>query len=376
MFSLIITIISIALVAALALATIYYGGSAFNRGSASANATKLMTQSQQILGADRLYRVDHEGTMPPSMQALVDGGYLKSIPTAAIDTKFTAQAATVSWEMVSTSSGRGYQFTASSVDAESCKNINLVSFGQNGILSAVFNGFKTQCYGPDTSNLTVLVLSDSTLFTPGGIASGLPSAPRYESGNNPSSGDWTVAPTTGAGGSGGSGTGGSGTGGSGTGGTGGSGSGGSGTGGITAAPNQLELTLTQVDSTHISLSWRVASGPMTLADFRAYGSQSGGYMQYGVNMSGPTSANYVGDLGPSGGTLSLFNPWSVPDWTLADTSYVSITFTPSYGAPYWTQLYAPFSTFGDTTQKVCFTFPAGGRDDTTLNISGQAGACP
>ena len=41
MFSLIITIISIALVAALALATIYYGGSAFNKSSATATASKL-----------------------------------------------------------------------------------------------------------------------------------------------------------------------------------------------------------------------------------------------------------------------------------------------------------------------------------------------
>ena len=45
MFSLIVTIIAIALVAALALATLYYGGSAFNQSSAKAQAAKLLNQT-------------------------------------------------------------------------------------------------------------------------------------------------------------------------------------------------------------------------------------------------------------------------------------------------------------------------------------------
>ena len=375
MFSLIITIISIALVAALALATIYYGGSAFNKGAASANASKMMNQSQQILAADRLYRVDHEGQMPPDMETLVTGGYLKSIPTAAAsDSNFTANAAAVSWVMVATASGRGYQYSSSSIDSDSCKSINQMSFGQDGILGAVFSGFKTQCYGPDTSNLTVLVLSDPTLFTTGSVAAGLPSSPRYEAGSAPASTDWTQQPTTtNAGGSGGSGGSGSGSGGSG-----GSGSGSGGSTGVAAAPNQLELTLTQVTPTTINLSWRVASGPMTLADFRAYGSQAGGYMQYGVNISGPTSAGYVGDLGPTGGTVTLFNPWGTPDWTLTDpnwANWLTITFNPSYGAGYWTWLNVPISGTS-STEKICFTFPAGGRTDDALQVTGQSGACP
>jgi Tfp pilus assembly protein PilN len=48
-FSLLITIISIALVAALALAALYYGGSAFNKGSAAAQSTQLLNESQQLL---------------------------------------------------------------------------------------------------------------------------------------------------------------------------------------------------------------------------------------------------------------------------------------------------------------------------------------
>ena len=51
MFSLIITIISIALVTALALATIYYGGSAFRQGGDAAKAAQLINEGQQLAGA-------------------------------------------------------------------------------------------------------------------------------------------------------------------------------------------------------------------------------------------------------------------------------------------------------------------------------------
>lgn len=58
MFSLIITIISIALVALLALATLYYGGDAFNRGSAGALAARLINEGQQVNGAVAIYKAD------------------------------------------------------------------------------------------------------------------------------------------------------------------------------------------------------------------------------------------------------------------------------------------------------------------------------
>lgn len=58
MFSLIITIISIALVAALALATLYYGGAAFNRGQDNARAAQILSAAQQIDGALTLMSAD------------------------------------------------------------------------------------------------------------------------------------------------------------------------------------------------------------------------------------------------------------------------------------------------------------------------------
>ncbi|EJY5652759.1 hypothetical protein OGN88_002961 [Vibrio cholerae] len=78
MFSLIISIIAIALVAALALASIYYGGSAFQEGSTDAEASTVINQGQQLQGAATLADVD-EVTL-----ASIDDlkpTYVKDIPT-------------------------------------------------------------------------------------------------------------------------------------------------------------------------------------------------------------------------------------------------------------------------------------------------------
>lgn len=80
MFSLIITIISIALVAALAVATIYYGGSVFGQGTSQAQAGKVVNEGQQIDGAIKLYQTDHAGSVPSDLQSLIEGTYLKGIP--------------------------------------------------------------------------------------------------------------------------------------------------------------------------------------------------------------------------------------------------------------------------------------------------------
>ena len=78
MFSLIITIISIALVALLALATIYYGGSALSNGSAAATAARFITEGQQINGAKAVAVANNE--TPATIQDLVDDNYLSQLP--------------------------------------------------------------------------------------------------------------------------------------------------------------------------------------------------------------------------------------------------------------------------------------------------------
>jgi type II secretory pathway pseudopilin PulG len=79
MFSLIITIISIALVAALAVATIYYGGPAFQNNGTRAAAVKVVNAGQQINGAVEMYKAQ-KGDVPATLDDLVTSNLLKSIP--------------------------------------------------------------------------------------------------------------------------------------------------------------------------------------------------------------------------------------------------------------------------------------------------------
>ena len=79
MFSLIISIISIALVASLALASIYYGGAAFNKGTTDADASTIINQGQQIQAAVTLSDVDR--TVVANLAGLVTGNYLQEVPS-------------------------------------------------------------------------------------------------------------------------------------------------------------------------------------------------------------------------------------------------------------------------------------------------------
>lgn len=77
MFSLIISIIAIALVASLALASIYYGGDAFQEGTTAAQASTILNQAQQTQGAIVLSNIDNLNAK--TMAELVPN-YLKEIP--------------------------------------------------------------------------------------------------------------------------------------------------------------------------------------------------------------------------------------------------------------------------------------------------------
>ncbi len=81
MFSLIVTLIAVALVVILAATAIYFGSNAWQQGAAKANAAKLVAESQQLVGAINLYRTEHEGQAPSSMSNLTDNGtYLSAVP--------------------------------------------------------------------------------------------------------------------------------------------------------------------------------------------------------------------------------------------------------------------------------------------------------
>lgn len=84
MFSLIITIISIALVAVLALASIYYGGAAVGQGSDSARASQLINEGQQLQGLAAMSTA--QGNTVTAVGDLVTTGHLsQAIPVWAVD---------------------------------------------------------------------------------------------------------------------------------------------------------------------------------------------------------------------------------------------------------------------------------------------------
>ncbi len=92
MFSLIISVIAIALVIVLAGAALYYGGDGFNKGTVKGEVAKYKTEAAQIAGALVAYQVDQRGfSEHPNNQNpdgefgwddLVDGGYLTVIPSS------------------------------------------------------------------------------------------------------------------------------------------------------------------------------------------------------------------------------------------------------------------------------------------------------
>lgn len=80
MFSLIITIISVVLVAALAVATIYYGGIGFNKSGMSAQVARRISEAQQIKGAAALFKVEHQDSPTFTLEDLVNNNYLSAAP--------------------------------------------------------------------------------------------------------------------------------------------------------------------------------------------------------------------------------------------------------------------------------------------------------
>lgn len=79
MSSLLISIISIALSAALAAAALFYFQGSFGAWNDQAQLSKYLQDVQQVKGALNMYRLDHQRS-PVSLDELVDGTYLKAVP--------------------------------------------------------------------------------------------------------------------------------------------------------------------------------------------------------------------------------------------------------------------------------------------------------
>jgi type II secretory pathway pseudopilin PulG len=79
MFSLIIAIIAVALVVAVIALGGYFGGDSLTQGQAKAQAAQLISEERQILASMDMFQADNQ-RWPTSLDELVAGGYLRSIP--------------------------------------------------------------------------------------------------------------------------------------------------------------------------------------------------------------------------------------------------------------------------------------------------------
>lgn len=200
MFSLIITIISIALVAVLALATLYYGGKSFLKGRADAVASTVVNQGQQVSGAYTLYGTEHDGAIP-LFADLVSSKYLKAVP----------QLGSTAWRPLV--DGQGVLWLPEAVSADACQAINKKLNKTDGIPAKPVDSWIRQCYGengkfyvlwdaPGNSNISdvvsqaVAATKDSAGTTVPSNLSVAPIPTGTSSGSGGSgSNNWTTPPT-------------------------------------------------------------------------------------------------------------------------------------------------------------------------------------
>lgn len=166
MFSLVITIISIALVAVLALATLYYGGAAFEQGSGKAQAARVTNQFEQLKGAAEMFRVD-KGRNPDTLEEMVAEGYLKAVPVAGL--VMSEALAAQSWQMAVTgdlSQPGGTRegvpvFVLPVTSLEVCRAVNESAYGEKGILSEVRLQLPVQCFGSSLTDLHIVAAANA-----------------------------------------------------------------------------------------------------------------------------------------------------------------------------------------------------------------------
>lgn len=162
MASLVIVIISVVLVAALALATQYYGASALSEGAEVAKAAQLLNQGLQLRSAAQLYFND-KGYWPSTVDELLTGHYLNALPiVTAADTGFSvlssAYAADAMWTMPKP--GVPTFILTTGFTSGVCKEVNHRSVGSKGIPAHAYADVVAQCYGPALNTLTVVISAE------------------------------------------------------------------------------------------------------------------------------------------------------------------------------------------------------------------------
>lgn len=170
MFSLIIALVSITLVAALALATLYYGGSSWGQGGQSSRAAQILTQGQQVLGAADMFRIER-GRWPDSVEEMVTLKYLKEVPSIEVQVAGAGEHSGLGgvahaagngtkevWSMPV--AGRPTFVLRNAVDVGVCRNVNEKSRGDDGILKKPHTSLSSQCFGAVDAELTVVLTKE------------------------------------------------------------------------------------------------------------------------------------------------------------------------------------------------------------------------
>jgi len=156
MFSLIVALISIALVAALAAATISYAGDTANRAVSRVAATELLHQAQQVLAAEQAFNAQ-EARSPDSIDELLDRNFLMVLPGTPAH---GMQPAPVTWEQVQPGAPQYWLLKAANVAV--CRAVNLEARGDNGIRAAARENEIVQCFGSEEP-YTILAHVESRL---------------------------------------------------------------------------------------------------------------------------------------------------------------------------------------------------------------------
>lgn len=135
MLNLIITVISIALVAVLAAASVFYGGRAWSEGSVSASASHVISSSQQVAAGITLYN-NNEASMPPSIVSAAGGpvsveSVVSDLISRGIMTSTPSLPANTSNFNVQIVSNNNRRVTATISSEDICNKVNERSSGAN-----------------------------------------------------------------------------------------------------------------------------------------------------------------------------------------------------------------------------------------------------
>lgn len=84
MYNLIVSMMSVVLLGMMSLAALSYAGVIFSQkggqNAARAQTVTLLTNAQQVSGAQRAYTAHNAGNLANTYQALIDGGFLRAVP--------------------------------------------------------------------------------------------------------------------------------------------------------------------------------------------------------------------------------------------------------------------------------------------------------